>query len=32
MSPASASFGRFVDYRDRGDQFKREVRRLAGSH
>ncbi len=28
LSPASASFSRFVDYRDRGQQFKSEVQHL----
>lgn len=28
LSPASASFSRFVDYRDRGHQFKTEVQHL----
>lgn len=28
LSPASASFSQFADYRDRGQQFKSEVRRL----
>lgn len=28
LSPASASFVRFIDYRDRGNQFKVNVRRL----
>lgn len=31
MSPASSSFSVFRDYRDRGDQFKDAVRRLAPS-
>lgn len=29
LSPASASFSQFVDYRDRGNQFQAEVSRLA---
>ena len=30
LSPAAASFGRFRDYRDRGEQFKAAVKQLIG--
>ena len=31
FSPASASFDRYSDYKERGDAFQREVRKLFGT-